>query len=113
MIRNYDGTGTSSTTHYYAVTIQNNSIYVAPKGAAYMLVRMDSNDDPAKGNRSLDIRILHDTSYSKWYGKFLSGETSQGFDASEVKRGEMLTVDGTRAGSTSADRECAMRLPVI
>lgn len=42
------GTGTSSTTHYYAVTIQNNSIYVAPKGAAYMLVRMDSNDDPAK-----------------------------------------------------------------
>lgn len=100
LIRNYDGTGTSSTTHYYAVTIQNNSIYVAPKGAAYMLVRMDSNDDPAKGNRSLDIRILHDTSYSKWYGKFLSGETSQGFDASEVKRGEMLTVDGTRAGST-------------
>lgn len=78
----------------------NNSIYVAPKGAAYMLVQADLNDDPAKGDRSIDIRILHDTSYSKWYGNFLSGKTSQGFDASKVKRGELLTVNGTKAGST-------------
>lgn len=100
LIRNYDETGTSSSTYYYTVSVQNNSIYVAPEGAAYMLVQADNNDDPAKGDRSIDIRILHDTRYSEWYGKFLSGETSQGFDASKVKRGELLTVDGTKAGST-------------